>query len=184
MKAKYLITTLIMLLSFSVIGQRFITKTGHIWFHSDAPLEVIEAHNNQVNAAIDIQSGAIVFKVLMKGFIFEKALQQEHFNENYVESHKYPNATFQGKIMNIDEIDLTKPGTYEAEVSGELTIHNVTNKVTETGTFEVTPDMIHGKSKFSIHIADYDISIPEIVSGKIAEVVDIHVDIQLKELKK
>jgi polyisoprenoid-binding protein YceI len=184
MKTKYFITTLSVLLSFSVFGQRYITKTGHIWFHSDAPLETIEAHNNQVNAAMDIQSGAFVFKVLMKAFIFEKALQQEHFNENYVESNKYPNATFQGKITNIDQIDFTKPGTYDAEVSGELTIHNVTNKVTAKGTFEVTPDMIHGKSKFSIRIADYNISIPEIVAQKIAEVVDIYVDVQMKKLKK
>lgn len=183
MKSKYFITTLSLLLSFSVFGQRYITKTGHIWFHSDAPLETIEAHNNQVNAAMDIKSGAIVFKVLMKSFVFEKALMQEHFNENYVESTKYPSATFQGKITNIDQINLTKPGTYDAEISGELTIHNVTNKITEKGTFEVTPELIHGKSKFSIHIADYNISIPEVVAGKIAEVVDIYVDIQMKELK-
>jgi polyisoprenoid-binding protein YceI len=184
MKTKYLIITIIVLLSTSVFGQRFITKTGHIWFHSDAPLETIEAHNNQVNAAMDINSGAIVFKVLMKSFIFEKALMQEHFNENYVESTAYPNATFQGKITNLDDIDFSSPGNYNAEITGELTIHNVTNKVTATGTFEVTPEIIHGKSKFSIQIADYNISIPEVVAGKIAEQVDINVDIQMKELKK
>jgi len=184
MKTKYLIITIIVLLSNSVFGQRFITKTGHIWFHSDAPLETIEAHNNQVNAAMDIKSGAVVFKVLMKSFIFEKALMQEHFNENYVESTTYPNAIFQGKITNLDDIDFSKSGIYNAEITGELTIHNVTNKVTATGTFEVTPEIIHGKSKFNIQIADYNISIPEVVAGKIAEQVDIYVDIQMKKLKK
>lgn len=184
MKTKYLIALLSILLSTTTFGQRFITKTGHIWFHSDAPLETIEAHNNQVNAAIDVQSGAFVFKVLMKAFVFEKALMQEHFNENYVESTKYPSATFKGKVTNLDQIDFTKPGTYDAEVSGDLTIHNVTNKVTTKGTFEIKPDMIHGKAKFSIRIADYHISIPEVVAGKIADVVDIYVDVQMKKLKK
>ena len=184
MKTKYLIITIIVLLSTSVFGQRYITKTGHIWFHSEAPLETIEAHNSQVNAAMDIKTGAIVFKVLMKSFIFEKALMQEHFNENYIESTFYPNATFQGKITNFEHIDFSTPGTYKAEITGELTIHNMTNKVMATGTLEVTPEIIHGKSKFSIQVADYNIRIPDVVAGKIAEEVDIYVDIQLKELNK
>lgn len=184
MKTKYLIITVIVLLSTSVFGQRYITKSGHIWFHSEAPLETIEAHNTQVNAAMDINSGAIVFKVLMKSFIFEKALMQEHFNENYVESTLYPNATFQGKLTNVEDIDFSTPGTYNAEISGELTVHNVTNKVIVMGTFEVTSEIIHGKSKFSILVADYNISIPAVVAGKIAEEVNVYVDIQMKKLNK
>jgi len=181
---KLTISILFLLLATSTFAQRYITKTGHIWFHSEAPLETIEAHNKQVNAALDTKTGTIVFKVLMKSFIFEKALMQEHFNENYVESDKFPNATFQGKVTNIDAIDFSKKGSYEASISGDLTIHGVTNKVTSTGTFEVLPEMIHGKSKFNILIADYDISIPGAVAGKIAEENEINIDIKLKELKK
>lgn len=184
MKRIILSLSLIVLMILSSYGQRFITKNGHIWFHSEAPLETIEAHNKQVNAALDIETGDFVFRVLMKSFIFEKALMQEHFNENYVESDKYPNASFKGKITNMDKIDFTKEGSYEATIEGDLTIHDVSNKVSTTGTFQVKSDMIHGISKFPVSIADYDISIPGAVAGKIAEVVDINVDVKLKEHKR
>ncbi|MEJ2594629.1 MAG: YceI family protein [bacterium] len=175
----------LLIASFSTIafGQRYITKNGHVWFHSEAPLETIEAHNNQANAALDIQTGDLVFKILMKSFIFEKALMQEHFNENYVESDQFPNATFQGKVINLDEIDFKKTGSYPAMVKGNLTIHGVTKPVEAEGIFEVSDDFIHGKAKFQVAIADYNISIPGAVAGKIAEIVDVHVDITMKELK-
>ncbi len=175
---------LFLLVSVGMYGQRYITKNGHVWFHSEAPLETIEAHNKQANAALDIQSGAFVFKVLMKSFIFEKALMQEHFNENYVDSDNFPNATFKGNITNMDAVDFSKPGTYDANVEGELTIHGITNQVAANGLFTVSDDMISGKSKFNVAIADYDISIPGAVAGKIADVVEINVDVKLKELKK
>lgn len=165
-------------------GQRYITKSGHIRFFSEAPLETIEAHNKQVNAALDTKTGALVFKVLMKSFIFEKALMQEHFNENYVESNKFPNATFKGKVTNVDAIEFSMPGTYDAEIIGELTIHGIAKQITSKGSFEVKSEMIHGKSKFNFLIADYDISIPGAVAGKIADEIEITVDVKLKELKK
>ena len=92
--------------SFSANAQKFITKTGHIKFFSDSPLEKIEAHNHQVNAALDASTGDFVFKVLEKSFEFNKALMQEHFNENYVESDKFPNALFSGKITNIKDVNI------------------------------------------------------------------------------
>ena len=164
-------------------GQRFITKNGHVWFHSEAPLETIEAHNKQANAALDIKTGDFVFKLLMKSFIFEKALMQEHFNENYVESDKFPNSTFVGKVTNLDEIDFNKPGMYTATVRGELTIHGITQPIEADGSFAVEQDMIRGKAKFQVAIADYDISIPGAVAGKIADVVDVNIDVKLSELK-
>ncbi len=181
---KILLTLLIVGTVSVTFGQRYITKNGHVWFHSEAPLETIEAHNKQANAALDIASGDFVFKILMKSFIFEKALMQEHFNENYVESDKFPNATFKGKVTNLDVIDFSKPGSYKAIVEGELTIHGLTNPVSSEGTFEVSSDMIKGKAKFQVAIEDYDISIPGAVAGKISEIVDINVDVKLTELKK
>lgn len=109
---------------------------------------------------------------------------QEHFNENYVESDKFPNATFKGKVTNLDEIDFSKPGSFKANVVGELTIHGITNAVSSEGTFDVSSDMIKGKAKFQLAIADYDISIPGAVAGKIAEMVDVNIDVKLTELKK
>ncbi len=184
MKTIKLTVILLILFATTSYGQRYITKTGHIWFHSEAPLETIEAHNKQVKSALDINSGALVFKVLMKSFIFEKALMQEHFNENYVESDKFPSATFEGKVINMESINFTNQGSYPAKLSGELTIHGVTKNVSADGTFNVQADQITGKSKFSIAIADYNISIPGAVAGKIADEIEINVDIKLVELKK
>ncbi|MFA5417343.1 MAG: YceI family protein [Bacteroidales bacterium] len=182
MKKLMMLLTLTFVLSQFVHAQRYITKNGHISFYSDGPLEKIEAHNNQVNSALDIKSGDLVFKVLMKSFVFEKALMQEHFNENYVESDRFPNASFKGKITNLNDINFTKAGTYQATVEGELTIHGITKPVMEKGSFVVTDGNIDGKSVFMIKLADYDISIPGAVTGKIAEEIQITVDLNLKPL--
>jgi hypothetical protein len=175
---------LIVIIGFSAQGQRFLTKTGYIHFYSDAPLEKIQATNRQVNAAVDAGTGDIVFKVLMKSFQFEKSLMQEHFNENYVESDKYPNSTFVGKVTNIKDITLTKAGTYNVNVEGKLTIHGITKDLKATGTFEVKADKVEAKCKFIIHIGDYKISIPGVVAGHIAETVEITVDLTLDKLEK
>jgi hypothetical protein len=165
-------------------AQKYITKNGKIHFYSDAPTEKIEAFNNHVNSALDISSGDFIFRVLMKSFQFEKALMQEHFNENYVESHKFPNATFVGKVTNLSEKDFTTPGTYQAQIEGELSIHGVTRKISEQGTFEVKDGKIHGKSTFYVAVADYDIKIPQAVITNIAENIEVNVDILLEALNK
>ncbi|PKP30353.1 MAG: YceI family protein [Bacteroidetes bacterium HGW-Bacteroidetes-16] len=182
---KKLVLLLIFSLTFFQYGnaQRYLTKNGQISFFSDGPLEKIEAQNNQVNSVLDVKSGDFVFKVLMKSFLFEKALMQEHFNENYVESDQFPNATFVGKITNPEAIDFTKPGTYDAILEGKLSIHGVTKQVKEQGTFQVSTEAIVGKSVFIIKLADYNISIPGAVAGKIAEEIEIRVDVRLDPLK-
>lgn len=178
---------LIIALSFLYTGilqaQKYITKNGKISFYSDAPIEKIEAHNNQVNAALDIATGDMVFKVLMKSFQFEKALMQEHFNENYVESDKYPNATFVGKVINIEELGLPDAGEYEAQIEGKLTIHGETQDIKETGTLISEGEKIKGQTKFTILLADYKIKIPNTVVNNISETIEITVDIEMEKLK-
>ena len=182
MKIKLIAVTVIMMLAAATSAQKYITKNGDISFYSSTPVEDIEAHNNQVNAALDTETGDFVFKVLIKSFKFEKALMQEHFNENYMESHKFPNATFVGKVKNAGDIDFSKPGKYEAEIEGKLTIHGVTQEITESGTFEVKDDGIHGLSKFLVKVADYDIKIPKTVINNIAKEIEVTVDVNLKAL--
>ena len=109
---------------------------------------------------------------------------QEHFNENYVESDKYPVATFKGKVTNIDKIDFGTAGKYDAIIEGNLTIHGKTKKIKTTGAFTVYDEGIKGKSSFSIKLADYGVEIPSIVAEKIAKEILINVDINLKPLKK
>jgi len=172
------------LISSAVQAQKYMTKTGNIKFYSETPVETIEATNNQVNAALDSQTGDLVFKVLIKSFQFEKALMQEHFNENYMESDKLPNSTFQGKVTNLSAINLAKEGTYEATIEGDLTIHGVTKKISEKGTFTVKAgDKVHGVSKFNVKPADYNIKIPGAVVKNIAETIEVTVDIELSKMQ-
>ena len=166
--------------TYAVQAQKYMTKNGNIKFYSETPMETIEANNNQVNAALDSQTGDLVFKVLIKSFQFEKALMQEHFNENYLESDKFPNSTFQGKVTNLSSVNFAKEGTYEAIIEGDLTIHGVTKKISEKGTFTVKAgDKIQGNSKFNVKPADYDIKIPGAVVKNIAEILEVTVDIEL-----
>src|SRR5687767_5579481 len=127
-------TLLVAILLFGFLGDsvaqsKYIDRNGKASFFSSAPMEDIEAHNNQAVSILDIKSGEIVASMLMKSFNFRKALMEEHFNENYIESNKYPKSTFKGKVTNLDQFDVTKNGKYTLDVAGELTLHGVTQKV-------------------------------------------------------
>ena len=162
---------------------RYFTKTGTIAFYSKASLEDIEAKNKTVTAVLDTKSGAVQFSVQMKGFEFEKKLMQEHFNENYVESDKYPKADFKGSISNNSSVNYTKDGSYNVTVKGKLTIHGVTKDVTAPGTIKVSAGKIDASSTFNILLADYKISIPSVVKDKISNSIKITVDTKLEPLK-
>lgn len=183
---KHLIVSIlfITLAASGVQAQKYMTKTGHIRFFSTTPIEDIEAHNRQVNAALDSQTGDLVFKAMMKSFQFEKALMQEHFNENYVESDKYPNSTFKGKVTNIKDVDFGKNGKYDVTIEGDLTIKDVTKKIKEKGTLEVNGDKVTGISTFNILVADYNIKIPSTVANNIAKSIQIDVDVKFEKMAK
>ncbi|HRY32344.1 MAG TPA: YceI family protein [Bacteroidales bacterium] len=184
MKHLIFYAALVLAFSYQAAAQKYITKNGKISFFSSTPIENIEAHNKQVNSALDATTGEFVFKVLMKSFAFEKALMQEHFNENYVESDKFPNATFNGKIVNLSEINFSKAGVYPVTIQGDLTIHGVTKKINEKGTVEVKDGKVNGKAKFYVKPADYNISIPKTVMKNIAESIEVTVDVMLEKLNK
>ncbi len=157
--------------------EKYFSKTGHIWFYSETALETIEAHNNQVASVININTGAIAFDVLMKSFKFKKALMEEHFNENYIQSGKYPKCTFSGKFVEFKIENFTKDGTYKTSVEGDMTMHGVTKHVKESGSIVVNDGKIIAKSKFNLKPEDYGIEIPGIVRDKIASSMEINVDI-------
>lgn len=184
MKTK-IITMIIILLGITPLSQaqKYLTKNGYVKFFSETPMENIEAHNTQVNSAFDLETNNFVFKVLMKSFEFEKALMQEHFNENYVHSDEFPNATFVGKVINADMIDFNDEGTYDVIVRGDLTLHGVTHEIETQGTFSIGKDNIIGRSVFEIRPADYDIKIPAAVKNNIAENIEISVDVDLRKFE-
>ena len=167
-----------------VNAQKYFTRDGTISFSASSPLEKIEATSRGATAVIDAASGAVEFAVLIKGFIFEKALMQEHFNENYMESDKFPKALFKGEVLNLDKVNLEKDGEYPVKVKGSLTIHGVTNEIESPGKFIVKDGNITASSSFTVEVADYDIQIPAVVRDNIAKEVRIDIEAGLQELKK
>jgi len=159
-------------------GQKFMTKNGYIGFSSHTAIDDIKADNNQVAAVLDISTGDMVFQVLIKSFHFEKALMEEHFNENYMESDKFPKSTFRGKITNLSSVDFSKPGKYDVTVEGDLNMHDITNKVSAKGIIEVVQGGVNASSKFNIVPEDYKINIPGVVRDNIAKTLEVTVTIK------
>ncbi|MEM1134721.1 MAG: YceI family protein [Bacteroidota bacterium] len=157
--------------------QKFIAKAGNASFFSEAPLENIEAHNKEVQSIIDLESKKVVVNMMMKAFHFDKSLMEEHFNENYIESEKYPKASFNGAYTTNEAIAMGKDGVYNVKVSGELTIHGVTHTIEAPGTIEIKGKNVIAKTTFKVKLEDYKIKIPKIVFKNIAEIVDVTIDI-------
>jgi hypothetical protein len=175
---KALILTLLCILSLTQAShaQTYLTKNGKITFFSKTALENIDAVNNQAVSVINSQTGSVAFSVLINGFLFKKALMQEHFNENYMESTKFPKATFNGKMADLSKVNFTKDGTYTVNVTGDLMIHGVTNKVTTPASITITGKKITAAAVFKVVPADYKISIPKIVEDNISKTIEIKID--------
>ena len=169
----------LMLIGQSLQAQKYYTRSGVISFFSSTPVEDIKAINSSATCVLDTETGAIEFATLMKAFKFKKALMEEHFNENYVESATYPKGTFKGKITNSSEIDFTKDGIYDAHVKGVMNIHGVEKEVESTGSIEVKDGNIIILSEFLLAPEDYDIEIPGVVRDKIAKELEISVNANL-----
>jgi len=171
----FLILFFLLVNSLSAKCQTYMTKNGFIGFYSKTPLEDIRAENNQVYAVLDPASHRIAFAVLMKGFLFTKELMQVHFNENYVESDKYPKATFSGSCSG--DMDLSKDGTYQVVVKGEINLHGVTKPLETTAQLDVKNNHIKAVSAFKLKPEDFNITIPAIVREKIASEMNVKVQV-------
>ena len=182
-KTIILIAIAVMTLS-QVSAQKFFTRSASIIFFSTTPVEDIEAKNNQASAIVNMDNGDVAFTALMKSFEFKKALMQEHFNEKYVESDKFPKATFKGKITSPGMDEMAKDGEHKATVEGDLTIHGVTKNYKTEGTITKSADALTLNSVFDITLSDFDIKIPGPVKKKIAEKVKTTIVAECKPYKK
>ncbi|WP_336517467.1 YceI family protein [Pollutibacter soli] len=156
----------------------YFTRTGKVEFHAGTTLEDIDAVNNEVTSVLDIQKGSLAFQVLIKSFHFRRALMEEHFNENYMESSKYPKATFNGKVNNIEQINFSADGTYSANVEGTLSMHGISKLVTATATIFVKNKKVSAICNFILKTDDYNIKIPTVVADKISKDVNISIQCQ------
>lgn len=176
MKNFFLIVAASFFVTLSASAQNFVTKNGKISFFSKTDIENIDAVNNQVMSVIAPQTGSIAFSVLINGFLFKKALMQEHFNENYMESGKYPKASFKGAITDMSKVDFKKDGSYNVTVTGDLNMHNITNKITLPAVIVVKGNTISASTSFKVKLEDYKIAVPKVVENNISKTIDLKVD--------
>ncbi|MCF8294320.1 MAG: YceI family protein [Chitinophagaceae bacterium] len=180
---KQLFFSLCVLASLQSTAQRYMTKTGTVDFVATGAIEKIEGSNKSVACLLDSKAGSLDFIIQIKSFVFEKQLMQEHFNENYMESDKFPKASFKGSVTNMTSINMAKDGEYTADVVGKLMIHGVTKDVKSTGKVIVKGGKPILKSAFSVLLAVYGIEIPGAVKDKISKDVKINVHCALDAMK-
>ena len=177
MKNRFLIT-LIFLVANQIFSQdRYLTKEGYISFFSHSLVEDIKADNYQVLSVIDKKTGEIAIQLLMRSFMFKKALMQEHFNDSYVESFKYPKATFRGFILNFKELPNEES---EVEIKGVLSVHGKEKEISILAKIAVLEDQINLSGHFVVEVADFDIKIPIIVRNNIAKTIKVSFDLKHK----
>ena len=165
-------------------AQLLYTKEAKVRFESDAPVEKIEAETHKGLTVLDLSTGNLEWSVLINAFQFEKKLMQEHFNENYMESEKWPKAIFKGRVMDYDQLSQEWNGIKTVRIVGELTIRDVTKAVETQAQFTKDEAGYNGKSSLIVACADYGIEIPKVVRNNIAKEVEIHLEASYTPLKK
>jgi len=159
-------------------GSKFSTSAGNTRFSSETPLENINAENKKSQVILNTANGEMAIRMNMRDFVFPNKLMQEHFNENYIESDKYPTATFSGKIDTAP--DFSKDGQYDVAATGKFTVHGVTKERKLKGKLKVEGDKITITSNFEVPLTDHKIEIPQVVFVKIAQVIQVKVEYVLK----
>jgi len=161
-------------------GQGFYKgENGTMRFFSSAPLEDIEAESRKVTSALNAATGEVAVLISINSFVFDKSLMQEHFNENYLESDKYPAASFTGKIPG--HLSLNTGETRSVKVSGNLTIHNVTMARDIQVTLEMNSDgSLSASGNFKVNLEDHKVKIPQLLFQNIAEEVEVSFELKLK----
>lgn len=149
----------------------FIADTGEVTFYSYAPVEDIQATSHKVNSMINLLTGEIAFMIPIRSFLFEKALMQQHFNEKYMESEKYPHATFNGKIE--EKIDFTKYGAIPLTARGKLSIHGVEKEIVQRGIIEIGKDILSLSTELNVVLDDYNIKKPQLLFNNIADTINV-----------
>jgi len=175
---KLFLLSLIVLVNFT-FGQKFLTRSGEIKFDASMPnLVEIKGKSNTVSAILDEATGNFATSLIIKSLRFKVPLMEEHFNENYMESSKYPNSTFKGKILGFDAKKLTT-NKVAFDVEGDLTIHGVTKKVKTKIYLSTSGGNVGASGNFTVHAQDYNIEIPSLVKEKFADQIKVSFNFDL-----
>jgi hypothetical protein len=160
----------------------YLPSRGKVKFTSNAPLEMIKAESQEIIGSVNLEKNTFEFEVPVKSFNgFNSGLQKRHFNENYMESEKYTSGTFIGKI--IEDVDLNIEGVYPVRAKGIFTVHGIPMERIIKGTVDVSKNEINIHSNFQVLLTDHFIKIPTIINQKLADVIDVDVNVLLKPLK-
>ena len=181
---KKLLTVLgvLVLLTNTSFAQIHLCKNGNISFFQETSVEDIDARSTKLLSVLNTENNMIAYKVDMQSFLFEKSLMQDHFNENYVESGKYPTAVFKGMIN--EKIDWTKDGTYDITSTGDMVMHGVTKRITEKGKLTIKNGELSISNFFTIKFTDYGVEIPSLLSKQLAESVEVTINCSyVKQIK-
>jgi polyisoprenoid-binding protein YceI len=168
-------------LMYTMNAQTYLAKNVSVRIFSAATIENIEANTTIASCAFNAKSNKIIMKVPIKAFKFEKALMQEHFNENYLESEKYPTAQFEGVMLDMP--NMYNSGDYTIRLKGRLTLHGVTIEREVSAKLNVKDGDVKGTAVFKIKCKDYKIPIPKVVAKNIAEEIEISVVAEFKMIK-
>lgn len=172
------ITLILATLVLTSKAQIFTCNDGEMSFFSKTPLEDIQAKSKEASAALNTGTGDVAVKIKIVTFKFPNSLMEEHFNENYLESEKFPDATFSGKL--VEKVDFKKEGIVNVSAKGFLTIHGVKKQKTLIGTLDIKKGLIVLNCEFNVLLADHNIERPSVVMMKIAEKIDVKATFQLK----
>ena len=183
MKKTFLLMAATIFMQQGFAQKRYFTKTGTISFRAGTSVEDIDGLNKSTTAVFDAGTGQIEFAVLIKGFEFNSALMMEHFNENYMESDRYPKSVFKGTIVNIATVNFQKDGTYPVTVKGVLEIHGIKKEIETTGSIKISGESVASNAVFNVALEDYHISIPGIVKDKISKEAKVTVNCKFEILK-
>jgi len=181
-KNRIYLLVLLLVLTYSIQAQVFVSSSTEIDFFSEAPMENIEAVNKKSSSLLNTKTNQLVFQVPIGAFEFEKDLMKEHFNENYMETDKFPKATFNGNLLQ--GVDFGKDGTYSAKAIGKFTIHGVEKERTMEGEIVIREGVISLSAKFIVLLSDHNVAIPKVVVKNIAEEVLVKVKADYKPYEK
>ena len=178
MRLRLLAIAFLVSLPVLLTAQQYLVEKSTVVFFSDAPLEDIRATNSKARAVVDVKTAEVAFEIPIKDFDFVKDLMKQHFNEKYLETEKFPKSQFSGKLNGFDK---DKKEEQQVIAEGKLIIHGVTNLVKIPGTIQITPEnKIVIKAKFMVKVADYKITIPQLVWQNIAEEVEVTIEFLMK----
>ncbi len=175
------ILSLLLLMSLTGFSQKYVSSQSEVTFFSTSPIEDIEAKNTGGKSVFNLSTGDIVFAIPISSFRFDKSLMEEHFNEKYMESDKYPKSVFKGKVTGFD---IEKEGVQKVNVKGKVTIHGVEKPIDAEGEMSNNNGKIVINHSFKVALKDYKIKIPQLLWQNIAEVIDVKIIFTYKAYEK